>query len=123
MDKPTEIESRGISNEPFSIVGNARINGKCGQTWTLTSFMRSAIQDTLQQPQGLLQALDNDSPFQVHMGIERKATGVRNKMVDLETCKRIPMWQQSMEPMSSRKTMHPLRRQTNFIKQKIGTNF
>ena len=27
----------------FSIVGNARINGKCGQTWTLTSSMRSAI--------------------------------------------------------------------------------
>ena len=37
---------------------------------------RERIQDTRQQPQDLLQAqkaLDNDSPFQVDMGIERKA--------------------------------------------------
>ena len=31
-DKQTEIDSQGISNEPFSIVGNAKLNGKCGQT-------------------------------------------------------------------------------------------
>jgi hypothetical protein len=32
MDKQTKIYSRGISNEPFSFVGNARINYKVGQT-------------------------------------------------------------------------------------------
>ena len=42
-DKQTEIDCQGISNEPFSIVWNAKLNGKCGQTWTLTSSMRSAI--------------------------------------------------------------------------------
>ena len=26
LDKQTEIDNQGISNEPFSIVGNARIN-------------------------------------------------------------------------------------------------
>ena len=31
-DKQTEIESRGVSNEPFSFVGNARINYKLRQT-------------------------------------------------------------------------------------------
>ena len=29
--------------EPFSIVGNAKLNGKRGQTSTLTSSMRRAI--------------------------------------------------------------------------------
>ena len=42
-DKQTEIDSQVISNEPFSVIGNTRINGKCGQTWTLTSSMPSAI--------------------------------------------------------------------------------
>ena len=44
-DKQTEIDPRRISNEPFSVVGNARVNGKCGQTRILTSSMWSAINE------------------------------------------------------------------------------
>ena len=41
-DKQTEIESRGVSNEPFSFVENARINCKLRQT-NSTSSVRFAI--------------------------------------------------------------------------------
>ena len=40
----TYIEHTVVAlNEPLSIVANAKLNGKCGQTWTLASSIRSAI--------------------------------------------------------------------------------
>ena len=38
-----KIDSQEFSNESLSIVGNARIDGSCGQKCTLTSSMGSSI--------------------------------------------------------------------------------